>query len=450
MTDQRKGLLRRKLQWSRRRIHNLDPDFAEPLYDMLFVATENVTRISTNGKCIYFDPDWLGRLGERELDFIISHQLMHVFLGHIDRSIFYSGDRFHLACDIIANSNLSLMGWMYGTLPKIGRIYTQTFYPVYEGSVLTCEEALSCVPFDPATLDAGKKRRYMIDSDEWWDQKRDRGECGIVVLSPLDNDPDYMDDSIPDIGGEGDYIPFRELKKTNEDDAEEDRALSPDSPPVNVWDIESEEELESLRNIASVGKKADFKDGFVERVWCGIGTAQLNWRQLLNFFIQEEVYDYSFTPPDKRIQDSNFFLPDYNEKNQIAKRILFAVDTSESIEDDDIVKVYAEMCNALMQFNGGLEGWVGFFDTNMYTPTKIANISDLAEIRPKGGGGTDFSSVFDYIRDNMSDELPASIVIFTDGMGEIPDESVALNIPVLWLFSGKSASAPWGNVAYVR
>ena len=375
---------------------------------------------------------------------------MHIFLGHIDRPLFYSGDRFHLACDIVANSNLNLMGWMYNTLPKIGRIYTQTFYPVYEGNTLTCEEALSCVPFDPATLEPGKKRRYMIDSDEWWDQKNARGECGVVVLSPCDNDPDDMDDSIPDIGGEGEYIPIRELKKTNQNDAEDDKALYPDLPPVNVWDRESEDEIESLRNITSVGKKADYKDGFVERVWCSIGTAQLNWRQLLNFFIQEEVCDYSFTPPDKRMQDSNFFLPDYNEKDQIAKNIFFAVDTSESIEDDDIVKVYAEICNAIVQFGGRLDGWVGFFDSDMYTPDRFSSVEDVTSIRPKGGGGTNFNCVFDYVRENMSDELPSSIVIFTDGNANFPDESAALNIPVLWLISDKTVTAPWGMSAHVR
>ena len=126
------------------------------------------------------------------------------------------------------------------------------------------------------------------------------------------------------------------------------------------------------------------------------------------------------------------------------------MDTSESIDDDDIVKVYAEICNALVQFGGRLEGFVGFFDTDMYPPIRFSSAEDLASIRPKGGGGTDFGCVFDYVRENMFDDPPVSIVIFTDGHADFPDESIVPNIPVLWLISDKTVSAPWGMSAYVR
>ena len=38
----------------------------------------------------------------------------------------------------------------------------------------------------------------------------------------------------------------------------------------------------------------------------------------MNDFIQEEVVDYSFTPPDRRFDDSPFFLPDFNGKEDPA------------------------------------------------------------------------------------------------------------------------------------
>ena len=116
MTDQRKARLKRKLQESRYRLYHLNEDFAAPLFEMVFVACEDVERISTNGNCIFFDPAWLQKLGHTELDFILSHQLMHIELGHIDRPKYYSGDRFHLACDIIVNSKLEAYGWNYQKL----------------------------------------------------------------------------------------------------------------------------------------------------------------------------------------------------------------------------------------------------------------------------------------------------------------------------------------------
>ena len=83
MLDWRIRKLKRQLQESRFRLNHLNTDFAGPLYDMIFVATKDVWRMSTNGSCIYFDPDWLQKLGEVELDFILAHEVMHVSLGHL-------------------------------------------------------------------------------------------------------------------------------------------------------------------------------------------------------------------------------------------------------------------------------------------------------------------------------------------------------------------------------
>ena len=83
MNAQRINSLRRRIQKSRARLLKAQPDFAQPLRDLIYVATKDVFHMSTNGSCVYFDPDWLQRLEEASLDFILSHQLKHLQLGHI-------------------------------------------------------------------------------------------------------------------------------------------------------------------------------------------------------------------------------------------------------------------------------------------------------------------------------------------------------------------------------
>ena len=192
MTEQRKQLLKRKLQESRYRLNRQSENFFALLKDMLYVATKDVQRISTNGTCIYFDPDWLQKLGPVELDFILAHQFMHIALGHIDRPKYYKGDRFHLACDIVANSYLTLLGFRYDKLPHIGKIFYETFFPAVEGHLLTAQKALHYIPFDPAAMKPGVRRTYMIDAETWWDQKRDRGEHGIMILHLGEEDPEDL------------------------------------------------------------------------------------------------------------------------------------------------------------------------------------------------------------------------------------------------------------------
>ena len=57
---------------------------------------------------------------------------------------------------------------------------------------------------------------------------------------------------------------------------------------------------------------------FALRMLNELKRPQTDWRTILNSFIQEEVTDYSFMPPDRRMDEIEFFLPDFNEKEEIA------------------------------------------------------------------------------------------------------------------------------------
>ena len=126
------------------------------------------------------------------------------------------------------------------------------------------------------------------------------------------------------------------------------------------------------------------------------------------------------------------------------------VDTSGSIDDEDLVEVYGELCNAINQFNGALVGMLGFFDSRVYAPKEFTDGQELLKIKPVGGGGTSFRGIFKYIEENMANERLADIVIFTDGEAEFPDVTTVGNIPVLWLLSNKTIIPPWGAYAYVE
>ena len=192
MTEQKKLQLKRMLQEARLHLLHRDYALAEPLLELRYVAVSGMDRISTNGKCIYFDPQWLQKLHPYPLRFILSHQLMHIRLEHLDRPDFYQGDRWHLACDIIANSRLRELGWTDDKLPGIGRIYHETFFPRTEGALLSPAEAFHQTPFDPSCEPAARRRKYMVDSDCFWTVADPCGKLGIVVLSPEDKDPDDL------------------------------------------------------------------------------------------------------------------------------------------------------------------------------------------------------------------------------------------------------------------
>ena len=186
---------------------------------------------------------------------------------------------------------------------------------------------------------------------------------------------------------------------------------------------------------------------FVERYMDALKNPQIDWRTVLDEFIQEEINDYSFCPPDRRFGDSPFFLPDFNEKDFRVEKILFMIDTSGSMSDEEVTQCYSEIKGAIDQFNGKLEGWLGFFDAVVVEPKPFVDEDEFYMIRPKGGGGTSFSIIFEYVRNCMLDDLPVSIVVLTDGYAPFPDSSVALDIPVLWIINNQEITPPWGKLA---
>ena len=194
-----------------------------------------------------------------------------------------------------------------------------------------------------------------------------------------------------------------------------------------------------------VGDVPDFVKRMIEK----IKDPTLDWRKILSSFVQERVSDYSFSPPDRRFGDFDFFLPDFNEKNFTSKDILFMVDTSGSVNDDEIATVYSEIKGAIEQFEGKLIGKIGFFDACVTAPVPFYSVEDLIKIIPIGGGGTSFDVIFDYLAHNFAEELPSCIVIFTDGDAPYPPKSAAMGIPVLWMINNLKITPPWGRVTRV-
>ena len=189
---------------------------------------------------------------------------------------------------------------------------------------------------------------------------------------------------------------------------------------------------------------------FAKRIVDEFKNPQTDWRRLLDEFISEEVCDYSFNPPDKRYEDSPFYLPDFNDTDIEISDILFMIDTSGSVNDKALTVAYSEIKGAIDQYDGKLKGWLGFFDAAVVDPIPFSDVEELKKIKAYGGGGTSFHCIFDYIKDYMHDNFPKTLVILTDGYAPFPDIEETMGIPVLWLIDNDKVTPPWGKVARLK
>ena len=352
----------------------------------------------TNGKKICFSPQFLDKLSDGELDFIMMHEVMHVALKHCLRGKNYEPERFNIACDIVVNSNILLSNHMDEksiTLKEYG-VSMHTAPDGKEGYEYTAEQVYAMLPSTPVAL----KKLIKSDGDMWDDHEK------------------WEEDSMDD---------YEKLE----------------------WDqwVRTACEVISIRESS---KTFGGPPMMAQRLMKHINKSQIDWRTILNEFVQQEINDYSFSPPDRRFDDSPFFLPDFNEKDEKVQNIWFLIDTSGSISDDAINAAYAEIRSAIEQFNGKLEGLLSFTESFVTDPIPFSNVEELTAIKPIGGGGNDFSAIFKYMKNNMSDNLPSQIIIITDGYDSFPKESETMGIPVLWLINNEDATPPWGKVARIK
>ncbi len=436
ITAERKRRLQKKIQASRERLMSTHPLFAILLMYLRFVSVRKMKRISTNGRCIYFSPDFLDKLYERELDLILCHEILHLVLGHIWRPPSKEGIAYHFACDVQVNALLFAYGFPHEHCTHLGYLCRTIPGRDTGPGDMTPSEILALLPYDFTEFCERADTSVVADSDCFWDRREDAGEAGDVILEPpgpesLLTIAERRASATPD-DGEG------------EDEGKEGGEGEGDEADAAVW----RERAATAARAAASGegdKGCGNMPSAMRRVLEGTHRPTVDWRRVLNDFIQERTSDYSFSPPDRRFADTDFFLPDLNEKEFVTKEILFMADTSGSVGSRELATVYSELHGAIEQFGGKLTGRLGFFDTALTPPEPFADVGDLANIIPYGGGGTDFRIIFDYIRSELRDDPPASVVIFTDGRGPYPTEAETMHIPVLWILNNEHVTPPFGK-----
>ncbi len=422
------------------------------LMHLTYTIDESAPTAYTDGFRIAFGPDFLDNLSDSELDFIMMHEIMHIVLQHCFRGKDLEPERYNIAADIVVNSNILLennMDIRSITLNHSGE--SMHIAPDgKEGHIYTTEQVYEMVKTPTG------KPVPMPGSVS--DGENGNSNNSASTAEPEDESNKEKSDGNQDDGAgvSGGFELGRAKHKKAEkgsvqgrwDDHSRWGMYEDDATLRDVWVKRFEDAAESI-SIRDPSNSRGLLPLFAQRILEELRKPQIDWRTILNDFIQEEVSDYSFSPPDRRFDDSPFFLPDFNEKDEIVKDILFMIDTSGSMSDAMITAAYSEIKGAIDQFDGKLKGWLGFFDAAIIEPKPFENEEEFRIIRPAGGGGTDFQIIFEYVHDFMQDKKPASIIILTDGYAPFPQEKLAFGIPVLWLLNNEEVDPPWGKVARI-
>ncbi len=333
---------------------------------------------ATDGYHLFYNPKWVHGLGSHETRGLLAHEVLHVVFGHGERRQGRDPHRWNIACDHAINLLLLEQGFR---LPADGMADA-----IFAGQT----------------------------AEQIYEQLPEKGEHSIRRM-PRGGDVDCESGMVPSVGAD---------------------LVSPDHPAVRPLRTADAPDIERVREIraelaAEIGAKLQGSAaGAFQRELGALQKSRIDWRALLRVWLTDRLKsDWSSFPFNKKHLHRGLLLPSLGV--EAPGEVVFAIDTSGSMDDETLAKLLGELgafreafpCRVtLLQADATIQE-VRVFEAmdGVEVPKRMAM---------KGRGGTDFRPVFDW----LAREAPDAVLLYaTDGMGTFPKEKPSS--PVLWLLT---------------
>ena len=340
---------------------------------------------ATNGREIFYNREFFETKTNKEIEFIIAHEIWHNVLDHINRLEGRNPKVWNAAIDYATNG--MLIRDRIGEKPKGIEIYHDV---KHNGK--SAEEIYDEIYEDEVNKQPGLQQ--LLDEHIDW-------------ASPSkDNQPGLTREEISQIKDE-----MRE-------------AMIAAAQTAGAGNVPAE----------------------VQRVIKQLTEPKLDWRQVLRQQIQSTVRnDYSWSRPSRKGWHSGAVLPGMQFDESI--EVCVAIDTSGSISDSQVQDFLSEVSGIMETYRDySIKVWCFDTSTHNFVSYEPHNGEDIAEYKPAGGGGTDFTVNWKLLKHN--DIVPKMLILFTDmypcGSWGDPDYC-----PTIFVAHGtKEITAPFGTTVF--
>lgn len=325
-----------------------------------FVLTYKIPTAATDGRTIYYNPNFFKDLNKGEIVFVIGHEILHIVYDHVFRRGNKNTLIWNMAIDYIVNYTL--------VKNKIGIIPENALFDEKYSDEYTSEELYEILLRDNVKIVSNMLDVHLDGPEDTGDEK-----------------------------GEGN---------------------------INVEKLGSginKEEIENIRKeIKSIifGLRSSMVDATnipkgIARVIDKLSTPVIDWKNVLFNFIKSSIkVDYDFRKPNSMSWVYNVVMPNFSTGEKISAHVF--IDSSGSITDEQLADFLGEIKNMAETFDDFYIS-VSSFDTKVYNTQEYDpnNISEISKYKAMGGGGTDFDCIFNYLKEKNI--VPNSLIIFTDG-----------------------------------
>ena len=345
------------------------------------ISDDSVPTACTNGQFIAFNPKWFLKLREEERVGLIAHEVMHVALMHMLRREERDAVKWNVAGDYVINNALLKSKFI---LPN-----TELIDPKYDN--MSTEEIYALLPEDIKD-GTGPGDILLLDGD-------DPGGCGAVIDHP----------SVSDGSASGKF--------------------------------EAEIEI-AVQQAAEAAKAMGKLPGHLQTLIEKALAPKVDWKMVLARFLRtNNKSDFTWIKPNRRFISRGLYLPSLH--TPALEEIAVAVDTSGSVSEAELEQFTGEITSILHDTNPELIHFLQC-DTKVCADTEYTRESLPLKITYEGRGGTRFSPVMKYLKENHPNI--SALVYLTDL--ESDDFGDAPHYPVLWI-STASTEAPYGEVIQI-
>lgn len=171
---------------------------------------------------------------------------------------------------------------------------------------------------------------------------------------------------------------------------------------------------------------------------------KINWREVLREFVKTTCSNKdasSWRRVNRRFLSTGVYMPSMiGEK---VGHLVVAIDTSGSIGGPELAEFLSEVQGIAEEVSPevvDLIYWDGEVAAHeKYEGSAVSNI--VSSTKPKGGGGTDPSCVSEYLKENGI--KPEAVIVLTDGY--VPNWGSEWTAPTMWVISGGNTDAVSDN-----
>lgn len=344
--------------------------------------------ISTDGKRMYYNPEWIEELAENEgLDSVIgvlAHMVMHCGLGHLWRRGDRSVEKWGLSTDLVVNEIVMSSDLK---IPE-DSVLIDMFKEFGVNRDMAAEEVYATLPDIPELLE-----KVSFLSREGGGKTDDHSQWG------------------------------KEAKQEGMEDLK------------NEW-------KQRLASAAQSAKQRGDMPAHLQKLVDDTLNPTIDWKAILAEWLQPSRCEYTYLPSDRRFVHNEMYIPEFG--GQALQDIVIAIDTSGStFFYEKTVDQFIAECKAILSVGKWSRLHVVYCDTEINKWVEIDEPSDFPGFEVCGGGGTDFVPVFEEIE--RRGIQPVALVYLTDGYGRFPDEEPGY--PVLWTLTSDGIdvdSVPFG------